>query len=93
MDKVLFVSYNHSKLNVADSVQNHRLITALKEYYDIELIKRACSRGNDGIWTPNLYWIDRVLYKIFPFLISIFSIDAYIWSKKAFNSIKDRLAE
>lgn len=91
MKKILFVSYNHAKPNVADSVQNHRLIGALRDYYEIDVLQRAFNRGDEGVWSPDLYFIDRVIYKIMPFLISVFSIDAYVWCRRAFRQMKNRL--
>ena len=66
MNNILFVSYNHGNENVADSVQNHRLIPALKKYFDINVIQRKVNKSSVGIWSPNIYIIDRVIYKLFP---------------------------
>ena len=91
MKKLLFVSYNHAKPSVADSVQNHRLIKALKDYYDIDILQRAQKRGDEGVWSPDIYLIDRFLYKLFPFLISVFSLDAYLWCQRAFRQMKEKI--
>lgn len=93
MKKLLFVSYNHSDPKVADSVQNHRLIPALSDYYDVDIVQRCIKRNEDGIWSPNLYIIDRIIYKIFPFLISVFSLDRWFWCKIAFRHIKNALSK
>ena len=93
MKKILFVSYNHAKPNVADSVQNHRLIGALKDYYDIDILQRAQKRGDEGVWSPDLYLIDRIIYKLLPFLISVFSIDTYVWCKIARKTIKKSIGK
>lgn len=91
MNKVLFVSYNHGYPNVADSVQNHRLIPALSRYYEIDILQRQVKGANEGVWSPNLYLVDRVLYKLFPFLFSIFSLDRWLWCRMAYNSLKKSL--
>lgn len=91
MKKILFVSFNHARQNVADSVQNHRLIGALKEYYDIDVLQRAPKRGEEGVWSPNIYIIDRIIYKFFPFLISVFSLDALLWCSRAYSETRNKL--
>lgn len=91
MTRILFVSYNHAKQNVADSVQNHRLIGALKDYYDIDILQRASRWGNEGVWSPNIYLLDRVVYKLMPCLVSVFSFDAYLWSAIAYRKERVRL--
>lgn len=93
MKKILFVSYNHSDPKVADSVQNHRLIPALSKYYDVDIVQRCKKRNGVGIWSPNLYIIDRIIYKIFPFLISVFSLDRWFWCKIAFRHMKNALSK
>lgn len=77
--------------NVADSVQNHRLIPALSKYFEIDIIQRQVKGSNEGVWSPNLYLADRVLYKIFPFLFSIFSLDRWLWCRIAYSSLKKSL--
>lgn len=47
------------------------------------------SRENEfGIKSPDLSFLDRVLYKLFPFLIEVFSFDKLIWSIYCVNRIK-----
>lgn len=91
--KLLFVSYNHAKSNVADSVQNHRLIGALKDYYDIDILQRVQKRSDSGVWSPDIYILDRIIYNVFPFLISVFSLDRYWWSIKAYRTIKKSIGK
>lgn len=79
MEKVLFVSYNHCLHNKADSIQNHRLIPALSDYYIVDIIQRKVKGMNEGVWSPNVYILDRFLYKLCPSLISVFSIDRWLW--------------
>lgn len=86
--RILFLSYNHPDLKVADSVQNHRLIEALQEYYDITILRREKTTDFFGINSLNLNLLDRVLYKLFPGLLSIFSIDRFVWAVKAYNKTK-----
>lgn len=93
MEKLLFVSYNHNSGNVADSVQNHRLIPALSNYFDIDILQRKNNRLSEGIWSPNLFIIDRIIYKFFPCLISVFSVDRWLWSLVTFRRIKKALID
>lgn len=93
MDKLLFVSYNHGRTNVADSIQNHRLIPSLSEYYDIDVLQRRVKDGSEGVWSPNIYIIDRLIYKLFPFLISVFSFDKWLWCILAYRRIRRSLPQ
>lgn len=95
MEKLLFVSYDHNNLNLASTIQNRRLIEALKKYYDVSIVCRSTSDDINlhAICTPNLYLFDRITYRIFPFLKSVFSIDRLYWSIHALKRIKPRLNE
>lgn len=88
MNKILFVSYNHSLNSVADSVQNHRLIPSLSEYYDVTVIQRRFKGTRQGIWSPNIYIVDRILYKLLPSFFSVFSFDRWLWCMLAYKKIK-----
>lgn len=91
--KALFVSYGHENLKVASSVQSHRLTSALRRFYDIDILYRSSSKNDNGVKvaSPDLFLIDRILLKIFPFLGSVFSVDRMIWSLKAFMAVKKDL--
>ena len=80
---------------MADSVQNHRLIPFLSKYYDVHVLQRKQNDENhsESVWSPNLSIIDRLLYKIFPSLFGIFSLDRYVWSKIAYYKIRAKLPE
>lgn len=93
MDKLLFVSYNHGHTNVADSIQNHRLIPALSEYYDIDVLQRKVKGGTEGVWSPEIYIIDRVIYKLFPFLLSVICLDKWLWCIFAYFKIRKTLSQ
>lgn len=95
MKKALFVSYNHNNDYVADSIQNHRLIDGLKKYVEIDVLCRVKNKTNSNleIYSSNLYFIDRGLYKLFPFLISTFSIDRSIWCLITYFKIRKSLSK
>ena len=80
---------------MADSVQNHRLIPFLSKYYDVHILQRKLNDENhsESIWSPNLSIIDRLLYKVFPSLFGIFSLDRYVWSKIAYYKIRMKLPD
>lgn len=94
VERILYVSYGHESLKVASSIQNHRLITALSSYYDIDILLRTKQKNNSifSVESKDFSLLDRILYKLFPFLESVFSFDRLIWSYKAYQSIKDHLS-
>lgn len=92
MDRLLFVSYNHGYKNVADSVQNHRLIPALSKYYEVDVLQRQVGDSKEGVWSPNVYIVDRLVYKLFPFLFSIFSFDRLLWCLLAYRKIRNTIS-
>ena len=88
-NKLLFVSYNHSRPHFADSIQNHRLLRYLRESLLIDVLCRA-NQGKSTedhlicVWSPNIFFLDRILFKIFPYLRPVISIDRFLWSLVAF---------
>ena len=91
MKKILFISYGYFDANTADTIQNRRIIYELRKYYDIDIICRSKTKDQDNVYTQNfvdLSIIDRILYKLFPFLRPIISFDMYIWSILTYHKIK-----
>lgn len=95
MNKILLLSVNHNDLRIADSIQNHRLESALAQFMNVKVLKRTKkSEGNKfNIYSPNIYILDRILYKFFPFLISIWCLDKFLWSIVAFLKIRSSLGD
>lgn len=93
MKRILLISYNH-KGKYADAIQNSRLIEGLKDYYSIDVLYRGknTSMSTDmiSVSSLNLSILDRILYKLMPWLYPIFSLDKLCWSNKAFHFMKNR---
>lgn len=86
---ILFVSYNHENTNLADSIQNHRLLNYLDVEQGIKVLYRSKTvkkRAKDGfgVWSPNLFLLDRCFLKVFSFLRPILSFDSFLWCFIAF---------
>lgn len=96
MKRILFLSYNHQG-KVADAIQNSRLIEGLERYYDIDIVRRGEATNTNGriksISSINLSIIDRILYKIFPYLFPVFSLDRYIWMLKMYHNLKNQIKD
>ena len=83
MKKILLVSYNHQNIKLADAIQNSRLVGLLSEEHIVTVVTRGDVNKIDdivSIKSPNLKFVDRIIYKIFPFLFPVFSFDKFIWS-------------
>ena len=90
---VLFLSYNHGNNRLADSIQNTRLIYELSKGVNVDIVYRSRhkKRRIDNyipVSSLDLSFIDRIIYKIFPFLKTIISLDVLLWSICACYSIK-----
>lgn len=84
MKSILLVSYNHQNIKLADAVQNSRLVDLLSSDHRVTVVTRGAT-VNDiddivSIKSPNLKFVDRIIYKVFPFLFPVFSLDKLIWS-------------
>ena len=93
MSRILFISYGHEKMNLASTIQNHRLSKALAEWNEVTILSRSFKKEHKpfSIWSPDVFIFDRILYKALPFLSSVFSFDRLLWSKKAFRLIENQL--
>ena len=93
--RLLFVSYGHEILNLASTIQNHRLIEALNKKYDLTILARTHSREIQPfrVRTPDLSFIDRLIIKLVPSLLSVFSVDRLVWARKCFSVIKQSLSD
>lgn len=90
--RILFVSYHHDISNLADSIQNHRLLRYWAAEQSIDVLHRSFSFNNKkrsglGVWSPNLSFVDKCLFHVFPFLRPVFSFDLYLWSLVAFMTL------
>lgn len=93
MKSILFISYGFLESNAADTIQNKRLIQKLKETYDIDILCRSTQSFQNKIITCStldLSFIDRILFKIFPWLRPCISIDLSYWAYKAYKIINKR---
>lgn len=81
MKKVLLISINHYNNKVADAVQNIRLFGEIGKSVDVDIVCRVSNKSHGAfeVYSPNLYIVDRIIYKLFPFLISIFCLDRFVW--------------
>lgn len=88
--KLLFISYYWSLSSDPTGIQNRRIHSGLKKYYDIIVYYRDFSgdtkeqiNANESfrpVKSIDLSIIDKTLFKIFPFLQQIFSFDQFLWS-------------
>lgn len=93
--RILFISYNEQLPIYADVIQNQRLVTALSKNAKIDI---CCRRLGDGqqkysVYSPNLFFISRIIWKLKSSLRVVFNIDTYIWSCIAYRILRRHIDE
>lgn len=94
MKKILFLAYSIDNRKFADGIQSKRLITELKKHFEVKVYGRKFIKktnntfNNQLILSPNLYFLEIILYKLLKFLYPIFGIDKLLWSLIAYQRIK-----
>jgi len=95
--KILFLSYYWNFSSDPVGIQNRRFYQGLKEYSNVHIYYRDYSESVNNklneyskfhpVKSINLSVVDKILYKLFPFLNQILSIDQSIWSIACYNKI------
>lgn len=89
MKKVLIISPTYGNIKLADATQNKRLFSSLSNLYDLTIITKHKVFEDDKLIicldAINLNFFDRILWKIFPSLIQVFSFTEAIWLLKCYK--------
>jgi glycosyltransferase involved in cell wall biosynthesis len=97
MMRIVFLAYSYDNLYLPDGIQNRRLAKGLKECnVQLDIVCRNFNNLHENqkniyyIKSPDLHYIDRIMYILFPFLYPIFSVDKLIWSLFCLKYFKNR---